>query len=231
MEDGTVLTENGEEVVATLRRTIEEQRRTIDALVIAADRRTTAEPDSAALATWQRNLTLQQRLTERTDRIRTAEQTLRAVIDSIDAGLCIVDGDGRIIDTNQAWSAMLARVGGVAIGAGSFFTAAADHPGGLGELLRGGTSAFRRILAEQRVDPAETHEVETREGPRWWRLCVDPVRGNGAARAVLTLTDETTAVRTQDELRQTTRDASRLALVARHMDDAVVIADEQGRIE
>ena len=50
-------TKPGTDTIAALRRTIEEQRRTIDALIVAADRRTTAEPDNAALATWQHNMT------------------------------------------------------------------------------------------------------------------------------------------------------------------------------
>ena len=57
---------------------------------------------------------------DRTERIRNAEQLLRAVIDSIDAGLCILDGDGRIVDTNQAWATMLDRASGDR-GATSFF--------------------------------------------------------------------------------------------------------------
>ena len=230
MVDALSAVEDSEETIASLRRTVDRQRRTIEALVIAAERRTAAEPDSAALATWQRNLTLQRRLAERTDRIHAAEQVLRAVIDSIDAGLCILDGEGRIIDTNQVWSAMVARAGDLA-GDGCFFTLAAQHRDGLGALLSGAADAVRQVFAGQQVDPAVAHRVETRDGMRWWRVRVDPVLRQGAARAVLSLTDETLAIRTQDELRQTTREASRLALVARHMDDGVVITDEHGRIE
>ena len=219
------------ENVASLRRTVEEQRRTIDALVIAAERRTTADPDSAALATWQRNLTLQRRLADRSERIRNAEQVLRAVIDSIDAGLCILDGEGQIIDTNQVWTAMLVRAEGEDPDATSFFALAEDRSGGLGELTREAAGAVRSVLDRQSSDTTVTHRVETSAGERWWRMRVDPVRGHGAARAVLTLTDETTSVRTQGELRQATREASRLALVARHMEDGVVIADGEGRIE
>ncbi|GAA0503397.1 hypothetical protein Ade02nite_35930 [Paractinoplanes deccanensis] len=214
-----------------LRRTVEEQRRTIEALVIAAERRTTAEPDSAALATWQRNLTLQRRLVERTERIRAAEQLLRAVTDSIDAGLCILDDDGRIVDTNQVWGAMLARVPGGTFDETCFFDLAADRPDGLGALLRDAADDVRHVLAGEPGRPAPSHEVETRQGPRWWRMRVDPVRGHGAARAVLTLTDETEAVHTQEELRRATREATRLAPVARHMEEAVVISDAEGRIE
>ena len=220
-----------EQTIADLRRTVEEQRSTIAALVIAAERRTAAEPDSAALATWQRNLTLQRRLIERTERSRAAEQVLRAVINSIDAGLCIVDGDGHIIDTNQVWRVMLTRVPGGTVSATELRTPAGGRAGGLDELMRSAAGAIRRVLNEQISQPTSMHRVETDDGPRWWRLRVDPVRGNGGARAVLTLTDESTTVRIQEELRQATREASQLALVARHIDDGVVIADSDGRIE
>jgi PAS domain S-box-containing protein len=216
--------------VAALRRTIEEQRRTIDALVVAAERRTTGEADSAALATWQRNMTLQRRLVERAERIRNAEQLLRAVIDSIDAGLCILDGDGRIVDTNQVWGTMLDRADGDRA-ATSFFALADRASGGLGELTREAAAEVRHLLKNQTSRVTGSHQVQTAGGPRWWRMRVDPVRGHDAGRAVLTLTDETNAVRTQEELRQATREASRLALVAQHMEDGVVIADTEGRIE
>ncbi|HET6481950.1 MAG TPA: PAS domain-containing protein [Actinoplanes sp.] len=219
------------ETATGLRRTVEEQRRTIAALVVAAERRTTADPDSAALATWQRNLTLQRRLAERAERIQNAEQLLRAVIDSIVAGLCMLDSAGQIIDTNQVWGAMLARAGGGERETTSFFDLAENRTDELGDLFREAAGAARGVLASQVSRSTAIQRVETPEGPRWWRIRVDPVRGHGAARAVLTLTDETTAVQTQDELRQATREASRLALVARHIEDGVVIADADGRIE
>ncbi|GAA2672868.1 PAS domain-containing sensor histidine kinase [Actinoplanes palleronii] len=223
-------TRPGTDEIAVLRQTIKEQRRTIDALVIAAERRTTGEPDSAALATWQRNMTLQRRLVERTERIRNAEQLLRAVIDSIDAGLCILDGDCRIVDTNQVWGTMLDRARGDRA-VGSFLTLAERATAGFGALTREAASQVRQMLENQTSQVTTTHQIETAEGPRWWRMRVDPVRGHGDAQAVLTLTDETNAVRTQEELRQATREASRLAQVARHMEDGVVIADTEGRIE
>ncbi|WP_127506102.1 PAS domain-containing sensor histidine kinase [Actinoplanes solisilvae] len=214
-----------------LRLTVEEQRRTIEALVTAAERRTAGEPDSAALATWQRNLTLQRRLAERTERTRAAEQLLRAVTDSIDAGLCILDDDGRIVDTNQAWSTMLARLSGGAPDETCFFDFAAGSTDGLGELMRAAADDLRSVLAGRPSRLPSSHEVGTQQGPRWWRLRVDRVRGHGAARAVLTLTDETEVVQTQEELRRATQEATRLAPVARHMEDAVVISDAEGRIE
>ncbi|GIF22374.1 PAS domain S-box-containing protein [Actinoplanes tereljensis] len=223
-------TRPGTDETAVLRRTVEEQRRTIDALIVAAERRTTGEPDSSALATWQRNMTLQRRLVERTERIRNAEQLLRAVVDSIDAGLCILDGDGRIVDTNQVWGTMLNRASGDRT-ATSFFKLAGGATDGLGALTREAATMVRLMLDNQSSQVTAAHQVETAEGPRWWRMRADPVRGHGDAQAVLTLTDETNAVRIQEELRQATREASRLALVARHMEDGVVIADTEGRIE
>jgi two-component system, NtrC family, sensor kinase len=128
------------------------------------------------------------------------------------------------------WGTMLDRAGGDR-GATSFFALADRAVGGLGELTREAATAVRQMLENQTSRVTATHQVEMAEGNRWWRMRVDAVRGHGAARAVLTLTDETNAVRTQEELRQATREASRLALVAQHMEDGVVIADIEGRIE
>ncbi|MDT4987113.1 MAG: two-component system, NtrC family, sensor kinase, partial [Micromonosporaceae bacterium] len=232
--------------IAELVRTVQEQRRTIEALIIAADRRTADEPDSAAIATWQRNLTLQRRVAERTHRVREAEQLLRNVIDSLDAGLCILADDGRIIDTNRVWNEMLSAVAGGGTAGGNsgvrsddgscFFDLDQRRPTELGELLRGAAVAVGHVLADRKIEPGPGHRVMVRASPdrwdeRWWRVDVVRVRGHDAAQAVVTLTDVTRETQTRDELRQATRDASRLALVARHMDDAVVIADADGVVE
>jgi two-component system NtrC family sensor kinase len=218
---------NADERLAGLTRTVDQQRRTIEALIAAAERRTAAEPDSAALATWQRNLTLQRRVAERNDRVRIAEQLLRSVIDSLDVGLCILAADGTILDTNTVWQQMLGAGGAE----GSFFELDRLPAVGLGELLREAAGSVHDLLAGRATDAGTEHSVVIGDDPRWWKAGVDRVHGHDAAQAVVTLTDMTRYVRTREDLRQATKDASRLALVARHMDDSVVVTDEHGVIE
>jgi two-component system, NtrC family, sensor kinase len=213
-----------ERQVVELSRIVEEQRATIEALIVAAERRTTDEPDSAAIATWQRNLTLQRRVAERTNRVRVAERLLRSVIDSLDAGLCILAADGTIIDTNRVWEQMLSvQAGGD--DEGCFFAFGQKRSGGLGELLREAAVSATEVLAGGAPQGSAEHLVHVGTEQRWWKARVDPVRGHDAAQAVVTVTDVTRQVLIAEELRQATREASRLALVARHMDDAVVITD------
>jgi PAS domain S-box-containing protein len=219
-------TSAAEAEVAALTRTVAQQRRTIEALIVAAERRTAGEPDSAAIATWQRNLTLQRRVAERTDRVRVAERLLRSVIDSLDAGLCILAADGSIIDTNRMWQQMLSSPAGT-----DFFALGREHTAGLGELLRDAAAAVTEVLAGGAPEAGIERPVQVGAERRWWKARVDPVRGHDAAQAVVTVIDVTGQVHTAEELRQATRDMSRLALVARHMDDAVVITDEHGVIE
>jgi PAS domain S-box-containing protein len=221
-----------EQQLAELTRTVDAQRTTIEALIAAAERRTAGEPDSAAIATWQRNLTLQQRVTERTNRVRAAERLLRSVIDSLDAGLCILAADGSIIDTNRVWGQMLsAQAESGEADARCFFTLGRSRTGGLGELLRDAAVSVTEVLAGGAPEAGIERPVEVGGEQRWWKAQVIPVRGHDAAQVVVTVTDVTRQVRTAAELRQATKDTSRLALVARHMDDAVVIADEHGVIE
>jgi two-component system NtrC family sensor kinase len=218
--------------VAELTRTVQAQRRTIDALIAAAERRTATEPDSAALATWQRNLTLQRRVVERTNRVQEAERLLRSVIDSLDAGMCILAADGSIIDTNRMWQEMLATVdGGHTYTGGSFFILSSRWSTGLGPLLREAAVSVGEVLAGRAPESSVAHRVLVRGNERWWKIRVDRVRGHDAAQAVVTLADATEQMRNQEELRQATRDAGQLALVARHMDDAVVIANADGVVE
>ena len=221
-----------EQKLVALSRTVDEQRRTIDALVAAAERRTASEPDSAAIATWQRNVTLQRRVAERTHRVRVAERLLRSVIDSLDAGLCILAADGSIVDTNRVWDQMLnPKAEDDCTGTGCFFALGRSRTGGLGELLRDAAVSVTEVLAGGAPEASAERAVGAGSERRWWKARVDPVRGNDAAQAVVTVTDVTRQVRTAEKLRQATREASRLALVARHMDDAVVIADDLGVIE
>jgi PAS domain S-box-containing protein len=221
-----------ERKLAELTRTVDEQRHTIEALIAAAERRTASEPDSAAMATWQRNLTLQRRVAERTNRVRVAERLMRSVIDSLDAGLCILAADGSIVDTNRVWEQMLSAQAVTAwAGVRCFFTLGRTHPGDLGELLREAAVSVTDVLAGGAPGAAIERPVRVGTEQRWWKAQVYPVRGHDAAQAVVKVTDVTRRVRTAEELRQATRDASRLALVARHMDDAVVITDQHGVIE
>ncbi|GAA2608092.1 PAS domain-containing sensor histidine kinase [Paractinoplanes durhamensis] len=226
MNEVTDVTASAEQMIAGLSRTVAEQRVTIEALIGAAERRTASEPDSAAIATWQRNLTLQRRVAERTNRVRVAERLLRSVIDSLDAALCILAADGAIIDTNRVWDQMVSSHGN-----DDFLTLGQTRPGGLGELLRDAAAAVTEVLAGGTPQAGTERAVLVGTEQRWWKARVDPVRGHDAAQAVVTVTDVTGQVRTAEELRQATKEARRLALVARHMDDAVVIADEHGVIE
>ena len=171
---------------AALTRTVAEQRRTIEALIIAAERRTAGEPDSAAIATWQRNLTLQRRVVERTNRVRAAERLLRSVIDSLDAGLCILAADGSIIDTNRVWEQMLSSPAGT-----DFFALGQTRSDGLSELLRDTATAVTEVLAGGAPEAGTEHLIQVGTEQRWWKAQVDPVRGHDAAQAVVTVTDVT----------------------------------------
>jgi two-component system NtrC family sensor kinase len=219
------------ERVAELTRLVEEQRLTIEALIAAADRRTANEPDSAAIATWQRNLTLQRRVAERTNRVRAAEQLLRSVVDSLDAGLCILADGGAIIDTNRVWQQMLGTPGDRVTDAGSFFTLAQSRTGELGGLMREAAVSVDDVLAGRTPEAGTEWPALVGNEKRWWKARVGRVLGHDVGQALVTLTDVTRQVRSREKLRLATKDASRLALVAQHTDDAVVISDADGVIE
>jgi two-component system NtrC family sensor kinase len=66
---------------------------------------------------------------------------------------------------------------------------------------------------------------------RWIVVRVHPIRDHDDARAVVSLIDITDPMRIQEQLRQATEEAQRLALVARATDSAVVITLPGGSIE
>jgi len=149
----------------------------------------------------------------------TAQTSMfRATFDAMEGRICLLAGDGTVIETNRAW-AELATEAGWAPG-GSLFAYVTSLPTDLGDALAEAVSA---VLTGQQVRevkgelplPTRTERVVIR---------LRRIDGHEQARVVVSLIDITDPGRVTDEARM-------LALVARHTDNAVVIMDAQGRIE
>ena len=173
---------------------------------------------------------LQQHVAERTERLLVAEQLLRAIIDSLDESVCILDADGVVIETNRHWDQVLCPV---ATGAQGRTTIAevAERGGCLRPVLAEAADAFARLLEDERVELRPEHRITADGQTRWFRVRLDAVRGHRDARALVTIIDITAATAAREARRCAIKDASPLALVARHMDDAVVVYDADGVIE
>jgi PAS domain S-box-containing protein len=216
--------------IERLTATIEQQQAMIAAMTAAAARPDPPDDDSA-FGLLKRNLVLLQEVQERTQRTRAAERLLRSVVDSLDARMCILGDEGVIIGTNRLWDEFAVSMGWdeqqAGIG-GDFFALAQGLRGELKTTLGAAVHQVLTTGAEQ-VSLKGYLPVAGRGEDVVVRI--NPVHDHETARAVVTMIDITTATRTQRELRRITDEAQLLALVAQHTDNAVVIADLEGRIE
>jgi two-component system NtrC family sensor kinase len=164
-------------------------------------------------------------------RIQEAERLLRSVVDSLDGRMCILASDGTIVGTNRLWNEFAARRGWTGEESGT----GADFFGLIGS-VRGELAGRMTSLARAALLPgADQSEVKgylpTRGRTEHVVVRMHPIRDHDVARLVVTIIDITEATRTQNELLRITDQAQLLALVAEHTDNAVVIADVDGRIE
>lgn len=138
--------------------------------------------------------------------------------------MCIL-ADGTIIDTNRIWQEMLACWPPTAVSTTS--------PG----ILGGGRCVADRGVQRGPGGPGRARDAHRTRPPRRGRrrrtLVEDAGRPCPGPRRprVGDLENVTGRTRTHENVRRATRDASRLVLLTRHMDDAVFIADASGVIE
>ena len=219
------------ETIARLTRTVEQQRHTIAALVEAAERRLETTGDELASSRLEQNVAVRALVEDRTAGLKAAERLLRSVIDSLDGRMCILSGEGKILGTNQVWDEVVRSVGwgSAQAGTGADFFDLLKMVGNqftdqVGDTVRG-------VLSGQQGDSAIKGSWMRGDVPEYLIARVHPVRSHDEARAVVTFVDITDAMQTQESLRRVTDQAQLLALVAEHMDNAVVITDAGGRIE
>jgi|GEM_PF-3311782 len=206
-----------------LERRIIAQQKTIDALMDAADGGGSTSGTSFAI--WQEHVglarvvdrkthrlrealeeiqSLHASLTEKTEELEEAASAQRAIVEALDANVCILDEHGAVIETNAYWGAMAAQDAGV-------------------------RAAVDAILAgSDRI-----HVLDTPcRGPdeRWFQVRVSPLPSGVRGRVMIAYIDVTNLLATQEALAAKSEEADMLALVARHTDSAVVIIDPDGLI-
>jgi two-component system, NtrC family, sensor kinase len=187
-----------------------------------------------------------------------AERVLRSVVEALDGALCIIGADGTVLDANRRWLHRLDTPSGTppahddgplpgAIGS-DFFAWCRTTPA-LGDFGAEVARVVQDVVrAEVHRDGRDAATDEDSTGPErdrsvkgrlsgdgrpecWVVVRVHPIRDHDRARAVVSLIDITEGMRTQEQLRRTTEEAQRLALVARAIDKGVAITLPDGRIE
>jgi two-component system NtrC family sensor kinase len=179
-----------------------------------------------------------------------AERLLRSVVEALDGGVCIVCGDGTILDANQQWLRRVAqydhqtpaaRATAVPGSIGTSFFDWCATAVKLGGLAKNMASLVAEVINSPEDGSSDQDGVNhgrsvkglVRVGgeDRWFVVRVHRIRDHVVGRAVVSMIDITEGMATQEKLRRATEDAQRLALVARSMDNSIVITLPDGIIE
>ena len=166
-----------------------------------------------------------------------SERFLRSVLDSLDAGLCILSADGTILGTNASWGVVAAALGLIVdsdgspsvVGGGQNLYEACGGEGD--ESVLGGVLTGIRGVSHGDAAAFDVDYGRPDDGERCWHVRVRPVRGHDQARVVVAFIDITARKSAERDLLRVTEETSRLATVARYTDSMVMICGPDGRIE
>lgn len=184
--------------------------------------------------TMERDL-LERRVLERTCEIESSRDFYRAINDSLNTHICILDVDGKIIDTNASWKEYAYECGADLATAGigaSYHAMCRDTAGILGDQAVPLSGILRDIIAGKRKSFVGEFPCHGSDEPRWFliRACSIPRDRNGGA-VVVAHVDVTSRVRALEEVQKQKKQADVLALVAQNTDDSVVVTDENACVE
>jgi PAS domain S-box-containing protein len=169
----------------------------------------------------------EQAVAARTRELWESEERSRAAFDHAALGMAVLTTDGRFVQVNRALCDLVGYSAAELLA--RRFTDL-THP----DDRAGDADPVRRLLAGE----ARTYQREKRYVRRdgevvWVRVNVSLVRGSagGPDRVVSEILDITAQKRAEDGLRAAQESARKLALVARHTHNGVVVTDAAGRIE
>ena len=159
---------------------------------------------------------------------------LRSILDSLDAAICIIDDKGEIIETNEAWKQLSPRqhANRRLQGIGANYITNCEYATGDGRdaALRMGAAA-RDVLTGARQRYVDEYGCSNGDQQQWFQVLMSPLKSATKRQAVVALLDITTRIRATEALERKSAELEKLALVAKYTDNAVIITDEQTRIE
>ncbi|MBX7210753.1 MAG: PAS domain S-box protein [Verrucomicrobiaceae bacterium] len=157
------------------------------------------------------------------EELRQSQLLARATVEAIPAIVCVLDADGTILDTNQAWR-RFARSNGDKqheTTPGVNYLDVCDHVHGLGkEDAARFAAGVRAVAAGQRKAFSMEYDCHSPTEKRWFAGYVSPFRGLGDRRMVVAHVN-ITAVKLAEE---------RFRTVVESAPDAMVIVDQRGII-
>lgn len=158
------------------------------------------------------------------EELRQSQRLARSTVEAIPAIVCVLDPDGTIIDTNQAWRSFARTNGGdrKKTDTGVNYLAVCDHMHGFGEDDAAHFAAgIRAVAAGTKKMFSMEYACHTPAEKRWFTGYVSPFAGLGDRRMVVAHVN-ITAVKLAEE---------RFRTVIESAPDAMLLVDEAGRIE
>ena len=181
----------------------------------------------------------EQEVRDRTRELGEAKEFLRGVLDSLDANICILDHHGTIIDINRNWRSYPARVGaadGQATPGTNYLQVCRKATGACRDVALQTAEGIESVIRGERDCFTMDYPCDTPTDKAWYQIRVTPLNGEDgleseANSVVVSHIDVTDQVADSLALEDKTREAEKLALVAKYTDNAVIITDELGYIE
>ena len=176
--------------------------------------------------------TMESRVGERTQELEESKQLLKTILDSLPIEISMLDEHGNIISTNASWDNFAkSNQGGSSCFHGNYLEICRNATGSCRAHALNIANAIEGIIESGRGMFLSEYECHSPSEDRWFQIMVSPINSPIWKGAVVTHISITQRVLAELETKRQQQEASRLALVARYTDNAVIITDSQSRIE
>ncbi|MFO0923987.1 MAG: PAS domain S-box protein [Pirellulales bacterium] len=176
---------------------------------------------------------VEKRVEMRTQELAEYGKFLRGVIDGIDAGICILDGDGQIIATNSSWinygNAIDPEKSRIQVGM-NYLEICRQAIGESADGAKEVADNIERILQGKSRAFSTEYPCHSMTEKRWFQVRVTRVMNPDRAGAIVVHLDITQRMKALADLQEQKRQVDRLALVAQYTTNSVMIADSEQRV-
>lgn len=165
--------------------------------------------------------------------IQEKREFLQSILDSLDANICIVKDDGNVVDVNKSWNefreANQGRMSNAGVGS-NYFETCSRVQGESRKFAATTTASIKKVIEGTDSSFVSEYDCHSEEEERWFQIRVTPLQASNFAGAVVAHIDITRRVKAQEQLKEKTAEAEKLAHVARSTDNAVMIVDADQQI-
>ena len=145
---------------------------------------------------------LDKRVNERTKELNDAQEFLDTIINSLDAQICILDGEGNIIKVNQGWDRFAAENNGPSSDWGNYLAVCREATGDCAPSAQKLAEGIEKVLRNQQESYTSDYACHSDTDNRWFQVSVSPLRLANKSGAVVSHTCITELVLADQKLRK-----------------------------